>query len=145
MLQPSTYPEQLPRPEKLTHLQDQSSLFGETARFYRAPLTISFAKGRNNTGVAMQPNNGTGHECTGLNDGSKNSVAVTYLTDAWNWGAEIFCGCEVRFIQQAPDKKGYLIHFAWHGGGRSVFQDEFKHQLFWVKAVCITLLGKTAS
>ena len=84
----------------------------------------------------MQPNRGTGHECTGLNDGSKNSVAVTYLTDAWNWGAEIYCGCEVRFVQKAPKGKGYIVHFARHGAGRSAFSDDFQHQLFWVKAVC---------
>jgi hypothetical protein len=82
----------------------------------------------------MQENSGTGHECTGLNDGSKNSVATTYLADAWNWGAEIFCGCEVQFVEKGSEE-GYIIHFSWHGDGRSIFADHFKQQLFWVKAV----------
>lgn len=83
----------------------------------------------------MYANTGSGHETTGLNDGSKNSVATTYLADAWNWGAEIFCGCEVRYVEKDVDGNGYIIHFAWHGSGRSVFSENFKEQLFWVKAV----------
>lgn len=83
----------------------------------------------------MQANRGSGHESTGLNDGSKNSVAVTYLADAWNWGAEIFCGCEVQYVEKSADGVGYTIHFAWHGPGRSSFKDDFKEQLFWIKAV----------
>lgn len=31
----------------------------------------------------------SGQDCTGVNDGSKNSVLMNYLPDAWNWGAEM--------------------------------------------------------
>lgn len=135
MLQPSTYPDDL-SPNKLKHLQEELRWLGKRNNFYRVPLTIFFHNGCNNAGVPMQANRQSGHECTGLNDGSKNSVATTYLADAWNWGAEIFCGCEVRFVENM-DGGGYTIHFAWHGSGRSVFADHFKEQLFWVKAVSI--------
>ncbi|CAG8906406.1 unnamed protein product [Penicillium egyptiacum] len=142
MLQPSTYPKNS-TPNKLDHLQKESKWLGGKENFYRVPLTIFFRNGRNSAGVPMQANRQSGHECTGLNDGSKNSVATTYLADAWNWGAEIFCGCEVRFVEKT-DGGGYTIHFAWHGSGRSVFADHFKEQLFWVKAKEFCFLGAGA-
>jgi hypothetical protein len=137
MLQPSTYPEEYPSPAKLEHLRDDSRWLGEEQNFYRAPLTTFFHSGRNKAGVFMHPNRGSGHECTGLNDGSKNTVATSYLADAWNWGTEIFCGCEVRFVEKM-EGGGYIVFFAWHGSGRSVFTNHFKEQLFWVKAVRTT-------
>lgn len=106
-------------------------------KFYRVPLTTFFKSGRNSVGVTMRANSGSGQECTGLNDGSKNSVATTYLADAWNWGAEIFCGCEVQYVEQGDDGKGHVIYFARHGSEREEFREEFKHQLFWVKAVSL--------
>ena len=143
MLQPSIYSEKLPQLRKLQHLQEQSRQLNKDQNFYRAALTTFFRNGRNNVGVAMQANAGSGHECTGLNDGSKNSVATTYLADAWNWGAEIFCGCEVRFVEQSPGGRGYTIYFAWHGSGRAEFKDDFKRQLFWVKAVSLSVTAYT--
>lgn len=135
MLQPSTYPEEYPSLSKLEHLQKDSKRLGTGDNFYKAPLTTFFRDGLNNVGVPMQENKGTGNESTGLNDGSKNSVATTYLADSWNWGAEIFCGCEVKFVEKDPEDNGYIVHFAWHGSGRSRFTNNFKEQLFWVKAV----------
>lgn len=141
MLQPTTYPEGFPSLSKLEHLQEDSKRLGTGGNFYKAPLTTFFCSGHNNVGVPMRANTGSGHESTGLNDGSKNSVATTYLADAWNWGAEIFCGCEVKYVEKDPDENGYIIHFAWHGSGRSVFGNYFKEQLFWVKAVGANTIG----
>jgi hypothetical protein len=140
MLQPSNYPEDAPVLNKLRNLEAQSKWLGGKENFYRVPLTSFFTKTRNKAGVEMQANEGSGNESTGLNDGSKNSIPTTYLTDTWNWGAEIFCGCEVRFIEKALDDKGYIVHFAFHGKGRQSFSEAFHNQLFWVKAVgCMTL------
>lgn len=144
MLQPTPYPESYPTLRKLEHLQRDSELLGQRKNFYRTPLTISFQEGRNYVGVAMQANRGSGHESTGLNDGSKNSVAVTYLADAWNWGAEIFCGCEVKYVERRDDGVGYTIHFAWHAPGRSTFKGDFEEQLLWVKAVSSTTISPFA-
>lgn len=38
----------------------------------------------------MQASALTGMDSTGVNDGSKSSTLVTYLSDAWNWGAEVY-------------------------------------------------------
>ncbi|PYI01538.1 FAD/NAD(P)-binding domain-containing protein [Aspergillus sclerotiicarbonarius CBS 121057] len=141
MLQPSPYPDDHPRLAKLDNIQKQAEWLGKAELFYRTPLTTFFHRDRNHVGVIMQGNGGSGNESIGLNDGSKNSVPTTYLADAWNWGAEIFCGCEVRYIEQAPDQKGYVVYFAWHGRGRSAFVEDVKTQLFWVKAKDLCFLG----
>ncbi|PYH65952.1 FAD/NAD(P)-binding domain-containing protein [Aspergillus vadensis CBS 113365] len=144
MLQPSPYPEDHPPLLKLEAIQIQAEWMGKVVSFYRTPLTTFFRRERNHVGVMMQENHGSGNESTGLNDGSKNTVSTTYLTDAWNWGAEIFCGCEVRYIEQAPNQEGYVVYFAWHGRGRSAFGEEVKTQLFWVKATELCFLGAGA-
>lgn len=87
----------------------------------------------------------SGQDSTGVNDGSKSSVLMNYLPDAWNWGAEIFCECEVRYVKKDPSGKGYLIFFAWHGNGRnrSHFEDLFYNELMWVHAreLCFLAAG----
>lgn len=118
----------------MQHLEELSKYLSDKPKFYRTPLTTFFNDSRNKAGIAMRANTGAGHECTGMNDGSKNSVATSYLADAWYWGAEIFCGCEVRFLEVGD--KGYTIYFSLHGRGRSGFREEFVEQLFWVKAAC---------
>ena len=135
MLQPRPYPSSSPPLRKLQHLEDQARWLGGEEDFYRAPLTTFFEDGNNNVGVPMKANKLSGQECTGLNDGSKNSVATTYLADAWNWGAEIFCGCDVRFVERNHEDGGYVVYFSLHGNGREMFPDEHQSQLFWVKAV----------
>src|ERR1700759_4668753 len=113
MLEPSPYPLTSRPLKKMEHLQDQAKYIGTDGRFYRVPVTTFFHDGQNNVGVPIHANTGSGQECTGLNDGSKNSVVTTYLADAWNWGAEIFCGCEVRFVEPSDDGNGYVIFFTW--------------------------------
>lgn len=123
-------------PKKLSVLEAQAKALGQEENFYRPPQTTFFHNGRNSAGVEMNASTGSGQDCTGVNDGSKNSVLVTYIADAWNWGAEIFCECEVRYIHKEQDQDGYTIFFAWHGDGRGKFEDEFQTQLMWVRAVC---------
>ena len=72
---------------------------------------------------------GSGNECTGINDGSKNSVLTTYLADAWNWGTEIFCGVEVSHIQTLGEGEGYLVHYALLDGR------QVRSPMLWVRAV----------
>ncbi|KAL4772074.1 hypothetical protein BDW60DRAFT_222698 [Aspergillus nidulans var. acristatus] len=140
MLQPSTFPASLPSPTKMEHLEGTAKK--RNWRFSRVPLTTFFRPGRNSSGVSMCANQGSGHESTGLNDGSKNSIPVTYLVDAWAWGAEIFCDCEVRYVERDGDS--YLVHFAWHQKGRRIFAEDGMAQLFWVRAKEFCFLGAGA-
>lgn len=137
MLQPTPYPEHLPSPKKLSVLEKQAEALGQKHNFYRVPQTTFFREGLNNAGVQMKASTCSGQDCTGVNDGSKNSVLMNYIPDAWNWGAEMFCECEVRYISREPKGNGYIIFFAWHGAGREKFEDNFHRSLMWVRAVSI--------
>ncbi|KAI9870549.1 MAG: hypothetical protein M1823_008705, partial [Watsoniomyces obsoletus] len=83
-------------------------------------------------------------DSTGVNDGSKSSTLVNYVSDAWNWGAEIFCECEVRYIKKHPKEEGYLVYFAWHGAQRAKFKDNIYHDLMWIHAKKFVFLGAGA-
>ncbi|KAL4963269.1 uncharacterized protein BDV14DRAFT_202097 [Aspergillus stella-maris] len=144
MLQPRTYPNSKKHPPlaKTQNLRDAASWLGEQSKFSRIPLTMTFDQGRNTAGVLMQPNEGSGNECTGLNDGSKNSIPVTYLVDAWNWGAEIFTGCQVRYVEENDGEgEGYVVHFAQKERATAVFGEE---RVSWVKAKEFCFLGAGA-
>lgn len=137
MLEPVCYPEDQPTPQKLINLKEQFP----NDNCFRAPLTTSFSNKRNGTGIKVKANSGSGQEFTGLNDGSKNSVAVTYLADAWDWGAEIFCGVEVLRVEPVEDDQETIIHFITHQGGRAQFKQEWLSTPMWVKAKEFCFLG----
>ncbi|KAF8242796.1 FAD/NAD(P)-binding domain-containing protein [Wilcoxina mikolae CBS 423.85] len=145
MLQPVPYPEDHPELMKLNLLKKQAEKLGKADKFYRPPQTTFFEDGVNAAGVEMKASTLSGQDCTGVNDGSKNSVLMNYLPDAWNWGAEIFCECEVRYIKKDPSGTGYLVFFAWHGNkrNRAHFEDLFYNELMWVRAkeLCFLAAG----
>lgn len=143
VLEPEEYPHDWPTLPKLTMLEKQAHALGWGDKFRRVPQTTRFKGGPNSTGVEMYPSALTGMDSTGVNDGSKSSTLVNYLADAWNWGAEMFCECEVRYIKKHPDpeEEGYLIFFAWHGSRRGAFQDNLYADLMWVHAKKCVFLG----
>ncbi|RDW87272.1 FAD protein [Coleophoma crateriformis] len=143
VLQPEPYPEDWPALPKLTMLEKQAEALGLGNKFYRPPQTTRFMGGPNSTGVEMYPSALTGMDSTGVNDGSKSSTLVNYLADAWNWGAEMFCECEVRYIKKHP-KEGYLVFYAWHGSKRGAFQKNLYEDLMWVYAKKCVFLGAGA-
>jgi choline dehydrogenase-like flavoprotein len=143
VLQPATYPHDWPTLPKLSMLEKQAELLeqlGIKNKFYRVPQTTRFVGGPNSTGVEMYPSALTGMDSTGVNDGSKSSTLVNYLSDAWNWGAEMFCECEVRYIKKNPSG-GYLVFFAWHGSNRGAFRERLYEDLMWVHARNCVFLG----
>ena len=139
MLQPAPYPESYPALKKLDALKRQAQAAGQSSNFYRVPQTTFFPEGPNKAGIDMKASTGSGQDCTGVNDGSKNTVLVTYLADAWNWGAEIFCECEVRYIEEDKERGGYIVFFAWLGARREAFEDDILNKLMWVRAVSYTI------
>lgn len=141
VLEPKRYPPDWPQIAKLTLLEKQHKALG-IGKFYRPPQTTRFETGPNSTGVEMYPSALTGMDSTGLNDGSKSSTLVNYLSDAWNWGTEMFCECEVRYVKKLPNPdKGYLIFFAWHGSKRGAFKEHIYEDLMWVRAKKCVFLG----
>lgn len=144
VLQPETYPEDWPKLPKLELLEKQAKHLSMSEKFRRVRQTTRFNNGPNSCGVEMSPSQLTGQDTTGLNDGSKNTTLVTYLADAWNWGADMFCECEVRYITKAPDQEGYIVFFAWHGRNRGHFKANLHGDLMWVHAKKAVFLGAGA-
>ncbi|KAK0727899.1 hypothetical protein B0T26DRAFT_148745 [Lasiosphaeria miniovina] len=142
VLEPETYPDDWPSLPKLNMLQKQAESLGFGDKFRKVRQTTRFRNGPNSCGVEMSPSALTGQDCTGVNDGSKTTTLVTYLADAWNWGAEMFCECEVRYVEKAED--GYRVFFAWHGRNRGFFKANLHGDLMWVHAKKAVFLGAGA-
>jgi hypothetical protein len=96
MLEPATYPLDYPVLPKLRLLEKQAELVGLKKKFYRAPQTTRCLDGLNSTGVEMQTCVLTGQDATGINDGSKSSTLVNYLSDAGT--GEQKCSASVRYV-----------------------------------------------
>ncbi len=92
MLEPCQYPSNHPELPKLKALENQAKLLGDEyhKNFSRVP-----------------------NDCTGINDGSKNSTIMNYIPDAWNHGCEIFCECNVQRIKKCKKTKKYIIFYEW--------------------------------
>ncbi|KAI5867312.1 FAD/NAD(P)-binding domain-containing protein [Durotheca rogersii] len=145
VLEPETYPEDWPKLPKLELLKKQAACLSMEDKFRRVRQTTRFRNGPNSCGVEMSPSALTGQDCTGLNDGSKNTTLVTYLADAWNWGTDMFCEVEVRYIAKAPSNQpGYIVYFAWHGRNRGHFKANLHGDLMWVHARKAVFLGAGA-
>lgn len=120
----------------------QAQMMGLGSKYSKVPQTTRFRPGLNSCGVDMMPSTLTGQDATGVNDNSKTTTLVTYLADAWNWGAEMFCQCEVRHIEKVTDDRGgYIIYFAWHAHKRGKFQENLHEDLLWVHAKNAVFLG----
>ncbi|CAJ2507452.1 Uu.00g086380.m01.CDS01 [Anthostomella pinea] len=144
VLEPAEYPEDWPTLPKLELLKRQADYLNMTENFRRVKQTTRFRNGPNSCGVEMSASASTGQDGTGLNDGSKTTTLVTYLADAWNWGAEMFCQAEVRYITKAKGRDGYIIYFAWHGRNRGHFKANLHGDLMWVHARKAVFLGAGA-
>ncbi|KAK3327511.1 hypothetical protein B0T19DRAFT_357224 [Cercophora scortea] len=146
VLEPEEYPDDWPTLPKLKMLQKQAEFLNLGNKFKKVRQTTRFHNGPNSTGVEMSASALTGQDATGINDGSKTTTLVTYLADAWNWGAEMFCECEVRHIEKykGSDGGGYLVFFAWHGRNRGHFKANLHGDLMWVHAKHAVFLGAGA-
>jgi cholesterol oxidase len=66
----------------------------------RPPINVTFQKQVNYAGVEQPACTMCGDCCSGCNVGSKNTVQVTYLADAFHHGAEIFTELRVSHVRQ---------------------------------------------
>lgn len=144
MLEPTTYPDEpeFPPLTKLEMLKKQATKRGLGSYFRKAPITVSFEDRLNAAGVPMRKSRLTGNDATGINDGSKGTTLVTYVSDAWNHGAEIFCECSVRNIKRQVNADGsekWVVFYEWLGGSRTRFSTASKSAVFWVTADMVFL------
>lgn len=142
MLSPTTYPfKEFPELSKTELFREQAEKIGLRDKYKIAEQTTMFRTGRNSSGVEYSTSSLNSQDFTGNNDGSKQTVLSTYISDAWNWGAEIFTQCEVRRIQERSPESGggYIVFFAWHGQHRS--SGDMYRDLLWVHAKKAVFIG----
>ncbi|MEO1282557.1 MAG: GMC family oxidoreductase [Pseudomonadota bacterium] len=68
-------------------------------------VVVSFEEQTNAAGIQQPACTLCGDCCGGCNVGAKNTVALTYLPDAVNHGAELFTHTKVRHISKSSDGK----------------------------------------
>ncbi len=78
-------------------------------------VAVSFEDTVNPAGVHQPACTRCGDCCGGCNVGAKNTIALTYLPDARNHGAEIFTHAKVRHVSRAADGS-WLVHVARNDG-----------------------------
>ncbi len=97
MLRPRAYPDDYPSMDRINQLRNIGNdieiidIEDMNESFYRTPLCINFDDApSNHVGVPQSACNGCGNCLTGCNTGAKNTLAMNYLPDAVQRGAEIF-------------------------------------------------------
>ncbi|RIA98513.1 cholesterol oxidase [Glomus cerebriforme] len=145
MLEPCQYPSHYPELPKLTTLEIQAKSLGDEyhKNFYRVPITVTFEDRVNAAGVPQRASTLTGNDCTGINDGSKNSTLMNYIPDAWNHGCEIFCECDVQRIKKCEKTGRYIIFYEWLDDNRTNFSKESHLCPFFVLADVVFLAAGT--
>ncbi len=85
----------------------------------RPPINVTFEKQVNYAGVEQPACTLCGDCCSGCNVGSKNTVQVTYLADAFHHGAEIFTEMRVTHVRQ--ERGRWRVFFEPNGHEREKF------------------------
>ncbi|PRQ06720.1 GMC oxidoreductase [Enhygromyxa salina] len=121
MLSPTPYPDDWPTLPKLEAHAHAAKQMGE--RLVRVPISVSFKAHKNPFGVDQAKCTLCGDCVTGCNHRAKNTVATTYLPDAWNHGAQIFCEVEVSRVAARADGR-WAVHYTPVGRGAERFEQD---------------------
>ena len=117
MLKPSPYPNEFPTLPKLKAQEKSAAAMGQP--FSRPPLNVTFTDGVNHVGVDQRACVLCGDCVSGCNHGSKNTVLMNYLPDAWNHGAEIYTQVAVRHLERRNNR--WVVHYHLLNSGREQF------------------------
>jgi cholesterol oxidase len=117
VLRPVSYPENAPPLRKLTALEFAGNALHRDV--VRPPINVTFEKQVNYAGVEQPACTLCGDCCAGCNVGSKNTVQVTYIADAYQHGAEIFT--EMRVSHVLPERGRWRVFFEALGHDRDKF------------------------
>lgn len=120
MLRPLPYPDLPGKPPlaKLARMAEAAERIGTPLS--RPPINVVFEAGPNAAGVHQPACTGCGDCCSGCNVGAKTTVQMTYLPDAVDHGAEIFCDVSVRFVRK--DAAGWRVFYTVSSQRRDGFR-----------------------
>ncbi|MGH9276154.1 MAG: GMC oxidoreductase [Acidimicrobiales bacterium] len=116
MLGSTPYPQDTNPLEKTAMLQRMAAGVGHT--FMLPDINVTFEAGVNEAGVEQPACSGCGDCVSGCNTGAKNTLLMNYLPDAHRWGADIFTGVDVQWIERSGDGWGVRYHLLDAGRGR---------------------------
>lgn len=120
MLDPLPYPEGAegyPELAKARAMKASAAAMGFPFKY--PDINVTFDDHVNAAGVPQKACTNCGDCVTGCNHWAKNTLLMNYLPDAFNHGAEIFCGVAVSHIEPSPG--GWTVYYEVFGTGRGVF------------------------
>ncbi|MED4286452.1 GMC oxidoreductase [Priestia megaterium] len=125
MLKPTPFPYNYPKLKKLDALENSASYMGVENKFYRPEIAVNFEEfdeGVNHVGAKQNPCVNCGDCVSGCNFAAKNTIAMNYIPDAHNFGAEIFTHASVSHIEKKDNY--YLIYYYPLNEGRELFTSD---------------------
>ena len=120
MLGSTSYPQATNPLAKTTMLERQAAALDN--EFFLPRINVTFENGVNAAGVEQPACTGCGDCVSGCNVGAKNTLLMNYLPDARRWGASIFTGVDVRWIE--PSGEAWAVRYELLGAGRDRFGDD---------------------
>jgi cholesterol oxidase len=120
MLGSRPFPADRPLPAKTQVLQRMAGALGHP--FHLTSINVTFEDGVNQAGVHQPACTGCGDCVSGCNVGAKNTLLMNYLPDARRWGASIFTGVDVRWVERSGDV--WAVRFHELGAGRDRFGED---------------------
>ncbi len=121
MLKPNPYPEGkngYPVLKKTEAMRKSADYMSEEFRLL--DINVNFEdKAANHVGISQPKCTNCGDCVTGCNIGAKNTLAMNYLPDAYNHGAEIFTDINVQYIEKSG--KVWKVYFNPMNTGRETF------------------------
>lgn len=124
---------------KLKALQISGDALGRDV--VRPPINVTFKRQVNYAGVEQPACTLCGDCCSGCNVGSKNTVQVTYIADAFQHGAEIFT--EMRVSHVLPERGRWRVFFEPLGHDREKFAAAEQSIMAEVVVLAAGTLGST--
>ncbi|MFB9331163.1 alpha/beta fold hydrolase [Paenibacillus aurantiacus] len=110
MIKPVPYPNKYPPLPKSKALEKSANYMGYP--FSKPEIAVNFQEykeGINHVGINQSPCVCCGDCVSGCNYGAKNTLAMNYLPDAHNFGAEIFTQINVNHIEKKNDR--FLVYY----------------------------------
>lgn len=108
MLTPAIYPDKI-KLAKLEAFRKSGKALGTEVVLPPINVTFEDRTEGNIAGMVQPACTLCGDCCSGCNVGSKNTIAMNYLPDAIDHGADLFTGRQVRHISRDGDK--WILHF----------------------------------
>lgn len=109
----------VPEPERFAKYAGMRNLADASGRAAKLPpMTIAHRPGANAAGVVQYACRYCGDCWSGCNVGAKITVGITYIADATDHGAAVFCEARAQSVARTPDGWEVVVEDLAAGGAR---------------------------